>query len=306
MTAVLLMGCGDNEYLQAEKEYRQDGIAYMTSGDYDKAAEAFQKALDQAKNGIGDLEIDICLYKAEALYQDGDLDGAVEVYSALIDYCGYPDAYYLRGNIYFSQGENEAGKSDLEQAIAGDPDNSELCICVYETMERYGMAEEAEPYLQTVVEQKGEKAADKLLKGRAYELLGETDKAIEYLQAAIDKGEAEANFYMAQLYTADGQAEEAEKYFQAYLESGKVTAESLQSLGENCMNTGDYEAALSYLNAALELEPGEGYQQLLKDAVIANEYTGDFATAYSLLQQYTEKYPDDDEATAELDFLSTR
>lgn len=52
---------------------------------------------------VGDEEIDICFYNAKAQYLSGDIDGAIESYTAIIDYNGNADAYYLRGCQYFAQ-----------------------------------------------------------------------------------------------------------------------------------------------------------------------------------------------------------
>ena len=72
LLATTLTGCGEKTDTEQEA-YRQYGINCLENGDYDDAVEAFQKALDQAV-GVGAVEIDTCLYKAQAQYMAGDTD----------------------------------------------------------------------------------------------------------------------------------------------------------------------------------------------------------------------------------------
>ena len=82
--------------------YRQEGIAYYEQGDYEHALECFQKALEDSKGDINDVEMDICFYKARTLYELGDMEGALETYNAVVEYNESPKAYFLRGNLYYS------------------------------------------------------------------------------------------------------------------------------------------------------------------------------------------------------------
>ena len=102
LTVVLFLctGCSD-ERKESQLAYREQGITYLESGEYDKALEAFQAALDEALGEIDEVALDICYYKAEAQYMSGDLEGALTTYTAIIDYNQDPKAYYLRGNLYY-------------------------------------------------------------------------------------------------------------------------------------------------------------------------------------------------------------
>ena len=98
----LTAGCGrrNKENLENEKAYRQLGINKMTEGDYEEAVKMFQKALDQSLAVIGELEIDICYYKAAAQYKAGDMDRAIQTYTAPSDYDEEnADAFDLGGTL---------------------------------------------------------------------------------------------------------------------------------------------------------------------------------------------------------------
>lgn len=52
---------------------------------------------------VGAEELDICYYKAKAQYLSGDVDGAIDTYTVIIDYDKDSDAYYLERLYIFCQ-----------------------------------------------------------------------------------------------------------------------------------------------------------------------------------------------------------
>ena len=113
LTALLpclcLAGCqGNQEALENQQAYRQVGINKMDEGKYEEAVDAFQKALDQSQAVIGDMELDICYYKATAQYNSGDTKGAITTCDALIDYNDEDaTAYFIRGCVYLKEGDSK-------------------------------------------------------------------------------------------------------------------------------------------------------------------------------------------------------
>lgn len=115
LTAGMLTGCGSDDKAKDKDAYRQYGINCIENGSYDDAVDAFQKALDQSVGSVGAEELDICYYKAKAQYLSGDVDGAIDTYTAIIDYDKDSDAYYLRGCIYFAKNDTDKGLKDLRR-----------------------------------------------------------------------------------------------------------------------------------------------------------------------------------------------
>ena len=105
----LCTGCGERKEKQLTS--RELGITYMEQGDYEAALLAFQDALDEALGEIGETEMDICFYKAECLYRLGDAQGAMDVYTAIISFNEDAEAFFLRGNLYYSQNNEEQNNS---------------------------------------------------------------------------------------------------------------------------------------------------------------------------------------------------
>ena len=305
MIVAMLTGCGKTTDSEQEA-YRQYGINCLENGDYEEAVEAFQKALDKSVGGVGNMEIDICLYKAQAQYMAGDVDGAIESYTALVEYNDYADAYYLRGNIYFATGQTELALADYEGAINADDDNYELYISIFNSLNRYGYTDKGQEYLSKALSIKGESGIDKMQKGRIYALQGDNETAITNLKAAVDEGVNKANFYLGQVYGQMGDKEASSTYFQAYIDSGEADSYDLCEMGELQMNSGEYDTAISFFTAAMALENVPNMQKLMKDCIIAYEYAGDFASARNIMEEYVETYPNDTTAKDEYTFLMTR
>ena len=318
-----LSACGTDT--TAKEGYRQYGLSCMESGDYEAAIEAFQKALDQSVGSVTALDLDICYYKAEAQYLNGDYEDALETYTALINYNGDARAYYLRGCLYYTTGaeiEEGQGAKDLDAAIEADPDNYELYIGIYNVLsaarEDYDSSEgigevymdltedEITNYLYAALAIEGDAAEDDMQKGRIYYILDDMDNALVYLEKAAEEGETEAYYYLTQVYHASGDTDAADAAFASYIGSEDMDAEGLYEIGVTQMDNGDYTAAISCFTLALSLEEVANEQELQKGLILAYEYSGDFESAKNLITEYMAAYPDDEEMERESIFLETR
>lgn len=306
LTAGMLTGCGSGDKAKDKDAYRQYGINCIENGSYDDAVDAFQKALDQSVGSVGAEELDICYYKAKAQYLSGDVDGAIDTYTAIIDYNKDSDAYYLRGCIYFAKNDSDKGMKDFKTALSENDDNYELYLGVYETLSKYGMNDQGKEYLDKALKLKAKTADDYMQRGRIYTMLGDYDSAIKSLQKAIDEKLVKANYYMGEAYQKKGDNDSSQKYFKKYLDSGEADSYELMNMGQAQMDNGNYDTAITYFQNALELESVPNKQQITKAMIIAYEYSGDFATAKSKMEEYMKDYPDDEDAAREYQFLETR
>ena len=82
--ALSLGACGKKD-TKEQVAYRQYGINCLEIGKYDEAIQAFQNALDQSLGKVGEKEIDICFYKAEAQSLNGATKDALDTYNAIND-----------------------------------------------------------------------------------------------------------------------------------------------------------------------------------------------------------------------------
>lgn len=303
---VFLAGCS-NESLQEELTYRQAGIDSMEAGDYGTAVTAFEQALSSHVGRITDRELDICYYKAAAQYASGDAEGAIKTYNALLDYDSHnADAYYMRGCLYLQQGVSQQALYDYGNAVKNNTDDFELYVSIYENLTAYQLTAEGEEYLNKAFEIKGSDADSLTWRGRIYYLLGEYDNAVTELKAAIEKGSMTANLYLAQTYEAQGDVTNAEAFYQTYVKSEEADSQAMNALAEIEMGRGNYAGALDYISQGLAMENVPNRRELMQNQIIANEYTGDFATAWAVIQEYVALYPDDIAIQREYIFLKNR
>lgn len=300
----LCTACSGRE--ENQLSYRQKGISLMENGKYEEALVEFQNALDLSLGEIGEEEVDICFYKAEAQYYLGDVEGAMHTYSSIIDFNEDAKAYFLRGNLYYSLGEEARALADYESAIENDNKDYDLYIGVYEALSAHGKDKEAQDCLNEALDINGNTAFDKMQKGRIHFLLGETDTAISLMEEAIKGKEEEAYYYLAEIQEALGNTQEAQDNIAAYIESDDVDSYNLFHVANDQLGKGNYEMAIQCLNQALELKSVPNKQMIMKTLVIAYEHNRDFEAAKKLMTEYIEAYPDDEEAKREFTFLETR
>lgn len=305
LAAVLCTGCS-NEREEEQRELRLKGITLMENGKYEEALEEFQGALDLSLGNVGETEMDICFYKAEAQYMLGDIEGAMATYTAIIDFNESAKAYFLRGNLYYSLGDEENALKDYSAAIEKEKKNYELYIGVYEALNAHGKEKEAQDYLNQALELKGNSAYDKMQKGRINYLLGENETALSLLEEAAKGKEKQAFYYLAEIYSLMGDEASAKSNMNAYMESGVADSYSLFTIANDELAKGNYDMVIECLTAALNLEKVPNKQIIIKTLAIAYENKQDFASALELMTKYVEDYPDDEDAKRELTFLETR
>ncbi len=301
-----MAGCQDEEALKKQETYRQLGIKELNEGKYEDAVKDFQKALDQSKAKVGDVEIDICYYKATAQYSGGDAEGAIETCTALVDYDKKDaKAYFLRGSFYLKEGEGEKGLEDYGKAFQYGKEELEMYVPAYESLMAAGFEHEAQSLLEDATEVKGDEPEQCRERGRIYLLQGYYGNARQELDKAINAGDDKALLYMAQVYEAQGEPKNAAPLYENYIEKNSKDVTALNQLGEMQLEEGKYEQALKFFQTALEADPA-GSQRLRKNEIIAYEKMLDFAAAKEKLETYLQDFPEDEEAQREYVFLQTR
>lgn len=306
LAAALFSGCAD-ERLEDQLDYRKIGLNSMSTGDYEGAVDAFNKALGQCVGQIGNVELDICYYKAAAQYADGDRKGALATYQAMVDYDKEnSDAYYLMGCLKLAEEDTKGALEAFENALRYAPDNYELYIGIYENLAAHHMPDEGAEYLNQIFEIKGNSGQHFAWRGKSYYLLGQYENAVKELEAALEKKNVQANLYLAQTYDALEDTANAEKYYQAYVSAGEVDASAYGALAQIEMGKENYPKALEYLEQGLALEEVPNKKELLSNQIIAYEYSGDFAAAWDVVQEYVTLYPEDAAVQREYIFLKNR
>lgn len=297
-------GCAaKEERLEKEEAYRQIGINAMEDGDYDAAIEAFNNALDQAR-GLGSNEVDICYYKAAAQFAAGSLSGAIETYDALLEYDKKnADAWFLQGCVYLKSNESDKAKEDFDKAVKYAPDD-EMYLQIYNSLSGAGFPEDGEIYLTEALETKpGKKARNYTVKGQIYLLKEDLPSAREQLEKAVEKGDVEANLYLAQVYKRQGEEEKAAECIDSYVETYPQSSVAYNQNGLKEMEQGNYEEALLLFEEGLKQQKVTNEQELRSNQIAAYEYSGDYESAKEAMASYVEDYPEDEAAAREYLFL---
>ncbi len=307
MGSVGLAGCQNKEAQENQKAYRQLGINKMEEGSYEEAAESFQKALDQSEAVVGDMEIDICYYKAAAQYKAGDAKGALTTCKALVDYDkGNYKAYYLRGCIYQMEEERERAMKDYRKAFETSGNDFSLYVAVYENLKNAGWDSEAGEVLEAASGLKADKPEEHRELGRIYLLQEDYESARKELDQAINQKDVKALLYMAQAYEAEGDTAQADALYESYISQNNSDVSTLAAMGDAQMRAGKYKEALGFYQQALSVENPPNEQQLRRNEIIACEQMLDFEAAKEKMVAYRKDFPEDTDAEREYIFLQTR
>lgn len=293
--------------INLEESYRGLGIAYLNTEQYDKAIEAFDKALGDALGKIGELEIDICYYKAVAQFKNKDMAGAIETYTGLIEYDGEnKEPYYLRATAYLNQNNLELAKSDFDSAISKDADAYDMYINIYDNLMEHGYEEEGKQYLNKALDQIKKSGNNNLYLGRINYYLGEYETAKTELEKAVKDGKTEGYLYLGQVYDKLKDTKTAQDYYSQYMEKIEKSAEAYNSLGESLLQEKNYTGALQMFQGGIALKDEKMDKKLRFNEIIAYEYLLDFKSAKTKMEEYLKSYPDDEIALREYEFLKTR
>lgn len=312
LSAVCCMaGCG-KENVENALAYRKIGINAMAEEDYESAIQNFQKALDQSKGQIRNLELDICMQKAEALYLNGQTKDAIAVCDAVLEYDeDYANAYYLRGNLYLQQKNSQKALADYERAAKSAKMDYEVYIQLYENLNRAGMQQEGLKYLEEALGLKGKGRYHLTNRGYIYYLMGNYEEAKGQLLLAVKEKRKEGEDDKAELYLAQtaeklGDEAMAAEYYNAYAKDHADDSIVLEELGNIAMGKEDYAGAYDYYRRGLEAANPVNEKALRKGVIAALEQQYEFERAKDEMAQYVLDYPDDAQAAREYEFLKTR
>lgn len=104
----------------------------------------------------------------------------------------------------------------------------------------------------------------------------------------------------------EGNASEAFALYQQALTDGIRNAQLYNRMGLCKMKEQAYDEALSYFTQGIQMGDDAVMPQLKYNEAVAYEYSGDFAKALELMEQYIAAYGTDEAAEREIIFLKTR
>lgn len=282
------------------------GIAYLGMGDLENAVSYFEQCLGVSNGKVQSMDYDVSYYLAAAYSKQKEYSKAKTVYDAILTLRPKEkDAYYYRGVVSMELGDYQGAVEDFDAVISLDPDNYDRVIDIYQIMEEHGYKEAGKEFLQDALS-RGEGKMSVFDSGRIFFYLEEYQKAYIALEEAKSKGGAEAYLYLGKAYEATGDFNYATSVYSSYLSKEGANAAIYNQLGTCEMKKKEYQKALDAFLAGLQQNDASMHQSLAFHEIIAYEYLGKFEKAKALLQEYLEKYPEDEAANREMTFLSTR
>lgn len=293
--------------MEKQDQLKETAIANIGAGDYATALNNLNDALALAGGRVTQREIDICYYKGAVQYLLGDIPGAIETYSALIDFDENDKyAYYMRGNVYLKEKETELALADYRKATKISGKDYELYIQIYENLDASGFRDDGLEFLNMALEIEGSSAKQLQWRGRIYMILNQYEAATRVLSTSVEKGNEEANIYLAQAYKESGDLEKSREILSAFAEKQNTSASGLLVLGDLYMEDGQYEQAFETYESALSLDDSSYNKQILKNEIGALEYLGRYQDALEKANIYITEYPADTDVLREITFLETR
>lgn len=166
---------------------RELGECYLFMGEFDKAAEYYQKAVDC---GTGRTEPMMGL--AAISIQKGDLESARQSYQAAIDLSPSDKAYAGLGLVEMEQGEHAEAFAHLNEALKLAPSNMIAMNAMLQLGYKLNRVEEVLPHLESSLEEDDNDTVRFTLAG-CLSYLGHNDAARTHLEILLGKDPANSN-----------------------------------------------------------------------------------------------------------------
>lgn len=287
--------------------YYGEALAYYGMHKYDKALERCQSALDIE----GQPEIDENVYSTMAVihWVSGNSKEAVDSMDKLIQMDQKDASSYLqRGQLYMNMGEPETALSDFSQALQLDKNCYDAYFGMHDAYAASGQVDAARESLEMLTGIHAKTAEQKMQIGRAYQVLGEEDQAVSYLEDARKQKCLEADYYLGMVQMAKQEYEAAISFFESYIKDAAEIQipEVYNQLAGALIEKGELDRAAEYLKEGLELGMSSAYQNLLRNQVILMEKQQKFSEAAKMAKTYLKAYPADEAMEKELKFIRTR
>ncbi len=289
-----------------KRALRGEGIAYYHMLQYEQAIEQFRLALEIDE--LSALDMDILYYMANSLHIIGSYEEAIVAYSDIIEMDSKnASAYSKRACSYKYLGDYEKSLEDYESAISLEPKNFEHYFGEYylraengDDTGAFGILAKAEAIAEVTSE-------DSYNVAKVHFLQGDYETALSELSEGYAGGFTEAYYYIGEIYRIQKDYEKAAYYYDIYINRGELSSSNVFNQIAICrMKLGNYEDALNYLEQGLSYNYAGTLQVLKKNEIIVYEYLGRYEEAKEKMDEYLISYPEDSDASREMQFIETR
>jgi len=196
--------------------------------------------------------------RADSAFRERHYSAAVSLFSVYTaSRPGNPWGHYMLGLSAWKAGDRETAEQEFQKTLALDSTHVKARLNLSRVLIEAGRAKEAFEPLQTVLKLDSTSTTAYRLLGRAHDVLGETDAAIDAYKHAIllDDHDAWAMNNLALVYVeGGGRYDDALKPLARAVEVDSTTAAFRNNLGIVLERTGHYSAAADAFKAALAID----------------------------------------------------
>ena len=233
--------------------YYHRGLAYGVKGEYDRAIEDFNKAIE-----LDPIHANTYHLRGHAYYNKGDHDLAIEDCNKSLELKpDNADAHSIRGNAYHNKGDHDRAIEDYNKTIELDPENSSA-------------------YCN---------------RGLAFGNKGEYDRANEDCNKSLElkPDNADAYFYRGLAFGGKGELDQAIADYNKSLELKPVNADAYLCRGLAYREKGKYDRSIKDCNKSLRLKPDNAFAYY--HLGLAYTEKGEYEQAFKDLLKAGEKNP---------------
>lgn len=286
-----------------KKIKRGKAIAYLHMGKYDEALNLFDEALEMKE--LPDMNMDILFYKGQTLRMLDRFEEARNAYTDILERDeNNHRALSQRAYLNRLAGEYEQSLVDYDLAISLKPKEYDYYLGKYYVYSDMGNSVESAKVLAQMTDLEVVTAEDEYNLAKIYFYQGDKELALTKLQDSLAAGIDEAYFYIGELYEDEKNYELAIYNYDLYLESGvKDTGTVYNQIASCFMSLDKYKEAITYLEQGLSINQGEVWKSLKRNEIISYERLGQFDKALERLEELLARYPEDEDAKRELEFL---
>lgn len=195
LAVLSLAGCQNHE--KERQELRLQGISQLDGGDYDGAVASFEEALAKTSSGVvGEFELDILKYRAEAEYGAGDFQAAAYTYEILMQVDEERPEYQSRACFLSAMaGQADKAKELYEKMYKAEPDSQETA----QALLILGQLLTEQDRFDEAMELYGQAVNGGIKNGEIYNRMGmcqleqeDYDMALYYFELGVQTGDASA------------------------------------------------------------------------------------------------------------------
>jgi lipoprotein NlpI len=208
---------------------------------------------------------DMLIHRGVVYERKGDYDKAIQDYDSAIDSNpNLFEAYYNRGRIYEKKGEHDRAIRDFDQAIQINPSYVNIFIIHGVANENIGEYDQAIQDYNQAIKHNPSNATAFYNRANAYRSKGEHDQAIQDYNQAIRLKPNYANAYnnRGNAYRSNNQLNLALKDYDEAIRLDPADAVKFKSRGITRFLMGQFPAAHEDLTTALKLNPDDPYSAI--------------------------------------------